>query len=247
MTSNPTENQGADRSTATHWSVVLRAGSEQTPVRLEALETLCRTYWYPLYCFARRLGSLPEDAKDLTQGFFAVFLQRHYVNRADPGRGRFRTFLLTSFRNFLTNEWKRARTLRRGGGWKAIPLDAQSAEERYRWDRVEPDPPDKAYDKTWAISTLQQAMKRVRNEYVNAGKADLFDQLKLRLWGDPAAESCADMAERLHLSEAALKMATTRLRQRFRDAIRREVEETVADPAELDGEIRYLISALQNG
>jgi RNA polymerase sigma factor (sigma-70 family) len=244
MTSEPGQNNDTGRLTATHWSVVLQAGSERTPLRLEALETLCRIYWYPLYCFARRMGSVPEDAQDLTQGFFTVFLQRDYVNRANPERGRFRTFLLTSFRNFLTNEWRRARTVRRGGGWKAVPFDAQSAEERYVWDRVEPEPPDRAYDKSWAIATLQQAMNRVRDEYFAAGKAELFESLKLRLWGDPAAGTCGDMAARLQLTEAALKMATTRLRRRFREAIRREVGQTVADSAELDGEVRYLISVL---
>lgn len=230
--------------TATHWTVVLNAGAEDTQLRLEALETLCRTYWYPLYCFARRLGSLPEDAQDLTQSFFAVFLEKQYVVRADPERGRFRTFLLTSFRNFLTNEWKRARTARRGGGWRAIPLDGQSAEERYVWDRVELETPDKAYDKTWAVAILQQAMKRVHDEYAAAGKADLFEALKPRLWGDSREASSVELAARLSLSEAALKMATMRLRRRFRDALRQEVRQTVADPDELDGEVRYLISVL---
>lgn len=230
--------------TATQWTVVLNAGAEDTQLRLEALETLCRTYWYPLYCFARRRGSLPEDAQDLTQSFFAVFLEKQYVVRADPERGRFRTFLLTSFRNFLTNEWKRARTARRGGGWRAIPLDGQSAEERYVWDRVELETPDKAYDKTWAVALLQQTMKRVHDEYAAAGKAGLFETLKPRLWGDAVEVSGAEMAARLHLSEAALKMATMRLRRRFRDALRQEVRQTVADPDELDGEVRYLISVL---
>jgi RNA polymerase sigma factor (sigma-70 family) len=233
--------------TATRWSVVLNAGSEDTRLRLDALETLCRTYWYPLYCFARRRGSSPEDAQDLTQAFFAVFLEKNYVVRADPERGRFRTFLLTSFRNFLCNEWKRARTARRGGGWKAVSFDAQAAEDRYVGDRVEPETPDKAFDKTWAISTLQQAMKRLRDEYAASGKAELFDNLKFRLWSEQEGASCAEIAARLHLTEAAVKMATTRLRRRFREALRQEVGETVADPAELDGEMRYLIAVLRDG
>jgi RNA polymerase sigma factor (sigma-70 family) len=230
--------------TATHWTVVHNAGAEDTQLRLEALETLCRTYWYPLYCFARRMGSSPEDAQDLTQSFFIVFLEKHYVVRADPERGRFRTFLLTSFRNFMINEWKRAQTIRRGRGWKAISFDAQSAEERYIWDRVDPESPDKTYDKAWAVSTLRQAMNRVRDEYAAAGKAELFEALKPRLWGDALDVSGAEMAARLCLSEAALKMATVRLRRRFRDALRQEVGKTVADPTALDDEVRYLISVL---
>jgi RNA polymerase sigma factor (sigma-70 family) len=231
--------------TATHWTVVLNAGAEDTQLRLEALETLCRTYWYPLYCFARRMGSLPEDAQDLTQSFFIVFLEKHYVVRADPARGRFRTFLLSSFRNFMINEWKRTQTIRRGGGWKAVSFDAQSAEERYIWERVELESPDRIYDKAWAVSTLQQAMNRVHDEYAAAGKAELFEALKPRLWGDALEVSGARIAARLHLSEAALKMASLRLRRRFRDALRQEVGQTVADPATLDDEVRYLISVLQ--
>lgn len=231
--------------TATQWTVVLNAGAEDTQLRLEALETLCRTYWYPLYCFARRMGSLPEDAQDLTQSFFTVFLEKRYVVRADPERGRFRTFLLSSFRNFMINEWKRAQTIRRGRGWKAVSFDAQSAEERYVWDRVEPETADKLYDKAWAVSTFQQAMNRVHDEYAAAGKAALFEALKPGLWGDSREASSAEMAARLRLSEAALKMATLRLRRRFRDALRQEVGQTVADPTALDDEVRYLISALQ--
>lgn len=231
---------------ATHWSVVLAAGLEDTSVRLQALETLCRTYWYPLYCFARKYGSLPEDAQDLTQSFFAVFLEKNYVARADPERGRFRTFLLTSFKNFLTNEWKRARTTRRGGGAQCVSYDAQSAERRYVLDRVEPETPDKVFDKSWAVSTLQQAMARLRGEYVAAGKAALFESLKLRLWNEPAAASGAELAAHLNLSEAAAKMAISRLRRRFRDAIRHEVEQTVADPGEVEEEMRYLLAVLRS-
>jgi RNA polymerase sigma factor (sigma-70 family) len=231
--------------TATQWTVVRNAGAEDTQLRLEALETLCRTYCYPLYCFARRMGSLHEDAQDLTQSFITVFLEKQYVVRADPERGRFRTFLLTSFRNFMINEWKRTQTVRRGGGWKAVSFDAQSAEERYVWDRVESGSPDKLYDKAWAISTLQQAMNRVHEEYAAAGKADLLEVLKPRLWGDALELSGARIAARLHLSEAALKMATMRLRRRFREALRQEVGKTVADPTALDDEVRYLISVLQ--
>lgn len=232
--------------TATRWSVVQKAGAVETSMRIEALESLCRSYWYPLYCFARRWGSRPHDAQDLTQGFFAVFLERNYLARADPGRGRFRTFLLTSFRNFLTNEWKRTQTARRGGGWRAIPFDAQSAEERYVWDRVEPEPPDRAFDRTWAIATLQQAMKRVNHDYAAAGKSELYEALKLRLWSGNDEVPCAEMAARLHLTKAAFKMAMTRLRHRFREALRHEVGQTVADPVELESELRYLISVLQD-
>jgi RNA polymerase sigma factor (sigma-70 family) len=243
----PAEPSGDDQSlTATHWSVVLNAQSEDTALRSEALETLCRVYWYPLYCYARRCGSTPEDAQDLTQAFFAFFLEKQHFARADPERGRFRTFLLTSFRNFLTNEWKRTQTARRGGGWKAIPFDTQSAEDRYLWDRVEPANPDKAFDRSWAIATLQQVVRRMHDEYEATGKAALFEALKLRLWDELESNSCAETAARLGLTKAALKMATRRFRLRFRDGLRDEVRHTVSNPAELDAEVRYLISVLQS-
>jgi len=231
---------------ATHWSVVLAASQEETSLRLAALEALCRTYWYPLYCFARKRGSFPEDAQDLTQSFFAVFLEKNYVARADPERGRFRTFLLTSFKNFLTNEWKRARTARRGGGAQCISFDAQTAERRYVLDRIEPETPDKAYDKTWAVSILELAMTRLRTEYAAAGKTELFEILKLRLWNESDTLSGAELGARFNLSEAAVKMALLRLRRRFREAIKQEIEQTVALAGEVDQEMRYLISVLRD-
>jgi RNA polymerase sigma-70 factor (ECF subfamily) len=214
-------------------------------LRLQALEVLCQRYWYPLYCFARKWGALPQDAQDLTQSFFAVFLEKNYVARADPGRGRFRTFLLTSFKNFLTNEWKRTQAARRGGGAQCVSFDTQSAERRYLLDRVEPETPDKVFDKTWAVSILQQAMTRLRGEYEATGKAALFESLKLRLWDDPEAVSSAELAARVDLSEAAAKMAISRLRRRFREAIRQEIEQTVADPGEVEEEMRYLLAVLR--
>jgi RNA polymerase sigma factor (sigma-70 family) len=229
----------------THWSVVLTARDSESPHAAEAMEKLCRTYWYPLYAYARRQGRQHEDAQDLTQAFFADFLEKKYVARADRDRGRFRNFFLTSFKNFLSNEWDRARTARRGGGQKLLSWDAQSAENRYAIEPVEAQAPDKAFEKSWAVATLEQALARLREEYSAAGKGAVYENLKLHLWEEKGAETYAGLGARLGMTEAAIKMAVMRLRQRCREALRTEVAHTVENPSEVNEELRYLLSVLR--
>lgn len=232
--------------TTTHWSVVLTAGDVESPHRSEALEKLCRTYWYPLYAYARQSGNNAEDAQDLTQSFFAHFLEKDRVTRADPARGRFRSFLLVLFKNFLTNEWHRARREKRGGGQQVFSLDAQAAEGRYALEPVAALTPDKAFEKAWAVSTLEQALARLRQEYAAAGKAALYEKLNPFLLGDKPEATCAELAHQLDMTEAAVRMAVSRLRQRCRAALQREVAHTVETQEAVDEELRHLMAALRN-
>ena len=153
----------------THWSVVLAAGEQQSPQAAEALEKLCRTYWYPLYVYVRRRGYSPQDAQDLTQQFFALFLEKEYFRRANPERGKFRTFLLHALQNFLANEWKRAQCLKRGGGAAFLSLDVAAAEQRYAIEPATAATPERAYEKRWAMTLLEQVLAGLQQEYARAG------------------------------------------------------------------------------
>ena len=230
----------------THWSVVLQAGDAFSPEVQEALEQLCRDYWYPLYVHARRLGWGTEDAQDLTQQFFARFLERKYLQLADPERGRFRSFLLTSLKHFLRDEWEKLRTQKRGGGQRAISWDGFDPEERYRHEPVENLTPDRVYEKRWAGILLDGVLKRLRAEYEQAGRVAEFDELKSCVWGDGHAGSYAEVAARMKVEEGAVKVAVHRLRKRFREQLRLEVLKTVSSPEEVDAELRYLRSVLSS-
>src|SRR5947199_3215250 len=163
----------------THWSVVLAAGAPDSPQAVEALEKLCRTYWYPLYVYVRRHGHSPEDAQDLTQEFFSHLLEKKNLAKADPDRGKFRTFLLGSFKNFLVNEWKRAGRLKRGGDLKFLSFDADEAEQRYAGEQIDESNPANAYERQWAVALIEQVLSMLRGEYAAAGKAQLFEALKV--------------------------------------------------------------------
>lgn len=228
----------------THWSVVLSAGQSSLPDAAEALEKLCRAYWYPLYVFARRQGNSPEDAQDLTQDFFSRLLEKNYIANANPERGKFRTFLLRSLKNFLVNEWKRAGRLKRGGGLAFLSIDENAAEHRYAMEGTEEPNPDAEYEKRWAVTLIEQVLTTLREEFNAADKAPLFDQLKGFIWGDKSTLSYAEIAVQSKLSEGAVKVAVHRLRQRFRELLRAEVANTVARPEDIDGELRHLISVL---
>lgn len=230
---------------ATHWSVVIAAGQLQSPKALEALETLCRDYWFPLYAYARKQGQAPRDAEDLTQAFFAEFLEKNFVSRADPNRGRFRTFLLVSFKHFILNEWNRGRALRRGGGKTIVSWDAQSAESCYEFQQVDLNSPDKIFDRNWALTALERALSRVHADYIAAGNAVVYDQLRSILWEDPKAETYADLGARLGMTEAAVKMAVMRLRRRCRESLRHEVAQTVAESGDVEEEWRHLLASLR--
>ncbi|HOX00826.1 MAG TPA: sigma-70 family RNA polymerase sigma factor [Candidatus Paceibacterota bacterium] len=228
----------------THWSVVLLAGKEDSPQSAEALERLCRAYWYPLYVYIRRRGHGVEDAQDLTQQFFAHLLQKGGLRSANPGRGRFRTFLLHAIEHFLINEWKRAHRLKRGGGAQCLSLDADDAEQRYLQEPVATLTPERAYEKRWAMTLLEQVLTALRQEYAEAGNRRVFEELTDLLWGKDTWISYAQIGERLGMNEGAVRGAMHRLRERYRERLRAEVAHSVADPREVDDELRYLVAAV---
>jgi RNA polymerase sigma-70 factor (ECF subfamily) len=222
--------------------VVLAAGQRSGTDAQAALEKLCRTYWFPLYAFARRQGNSPEDAQDLTQDFFRRLLEKNYLGKADPDRGKFRTFLLQSLKNFLVNEWKRAGRLKRGGGVEFLSIDTNAAEDLYAARAADEFNPDAEYEARWAVTLIEQVLGALRQEFIAADKAPLFDELKGFIWGEKSAASYAEISAQLNLSEATVKMAVHRLRQRFRELLRAEVAHTVARPEDIDAELRHLIS-----
>jgi len=228
----------------THWSVVIAAGQGSAPAAEAALERLCRTYWFPLYAFARRQGNSPEDAEDLTQEFFSRLLEKNYLAKADPHRGKFRTFLLGSLRNFLINDWKRASRLKRGGDLEFLSIDVNAAEDRYAAEASDGFNPDAEYETRWAVTLIEQVLTALHQEFNAADKVRLFEELKGFIWGDKSASSYAEIAGKLNLSEGTVKVAVHRLRQRFRELLRAEVAQTVARPEDIDGELRHLISVV---
>jgi len=227
----------------TRWTVVLAAGSRSAPNADVALEELCRTYWYPLYAYTRRHGHSREDAEDLTQSFFARFLQRNYLEKLQAEHGRFRAFLLASLKHFLANEWDRAGRQKRGGGVPPLSLDWQGADTRYRIDPADHLSPDKIYDRAWAVTLLERVITRLREENAADGKAALFERLKPFLMvgrGDiPYAQAAAGLA----MTEGAARVAVHRLRRRYRELLREEIRQTLSDPAQVEEEMRALFSA----
>jgi RNA polymerase sigma factor (sigma-70 family) len=228
----------------THWSVVLTAGQSNTTRAQVALEKLCQTYWYPLYAYVRRRGHSVEDAQDSTQEFFSRLLARNWVSDADRTRGRFRTFLLTALNRFLANEWDRARAKKRGGGVGSVPLDTALAESRYGADAAAALAPDQLYDRQWAMTLLERALGRLEAEQQRLGKAAEFAVLSPALTAERGDIPYAAMAAQLGQHETAVRMAVHRLRKRFREVFREEISQTVADPTEVEEEIRYLLAAL---
>lgn len=226
--------------TTTHWSVVLAAGGPDSAQATAALESLCRTYWYPLYAYVRRSGHSPEDAADLTQEFFARLIGRHYLTAVRPERGRFRWFLLAALKRFLINERERALAARRGGKHPHVPFDGERAAERYRLDAADRCSPDILFDRAWASSLIQSAYARLEEEYMLEGKRSLFGQLRVFLAGDKAALTQAEAGAGLGMSEGAVRVAVHRLRRRYRDCLREEVAHTVETPSELEEELRHL-------
>jgi RNA polymerase sigma factor (sigma-70 family) len=234
--------KGSGLFATTHWSVVLAAKQGDTPDARTALEKLCRTYWYPLYAFVRRRGYSPEDAQDLTQGFFASLLSVHALATVHPVKGRFRSFLLASLNHFLANEWDKATALKRGGGRTVISLDA--AETRYRAEPSENLSPDRIFERQWARTLLAQVATRLREDYEAAGKGSLFNALQIYLAGEKGLAPYRDTADQLGLTTDALKKAVERLRRRYGELLREEIAHTVSHPVEVDEEIRYLRSVL---
>lgn len=224
--------------------MVQQAGGTESPESTHALETLCRTYWYPLYAYVRRSGHTPHDAEDLTQAFFTRFLERQWVEEADRSRGRFRSFLLSSLKHFLANEWDKARAMKRGGHIKFVPLNADTAETRYQGEPTDTATPDKEFDRRWAMALLDTVLARLQRDYAEAGKTALFESLKGTLGGERSAVPYAQLGEQLHTSEGAVKVAVHRLRQRYRLILRAEIANTVATPDDVEEELRDLFAAL---
>jgi RNA polymerase sigma factor (sigma-70 family) len=228
----------------THWSVVLAAKEEDTPHAAEALEKLCRTYWYPLYAFVRRLGRSPEDAQDLTQGFFAHLLHKDFLRGVGPEKGRFRSFLLACLKHFLTDEREKARTVKRGGNCPEIPLNLDGAEERYQLEACVKADAESLYERRWAVDLLDRVLDRLRLEAVASGREVVFDQLQGCLLGERPTETYAQLGARLDLSEAAVKVSVHRLRQRYRELLHEEIAHTVTRPDDIEEELRYLFEVV---
>jgi RNA polymerase sigma-70 factor (ECF subfamily) len=227
--------------------VVLEAGQAESSEASQALEQLCQAYWYPLYAYVRRTGHHPHDAQDLVQAFFSRFLEKKYLQHADRKRGRFRTFLLSSLKNFLINDWIKANREKRGGSRQILSLDETTAETRLAAEPAIEQPPDTLYDRGWAAILLERAMIALREEFQNAGKQELFERLKGFIWGEQSGLSYAAKAEQLQMTEGAVKVAVHRVRQRYGDLLRKEIAQTVATPAEVDEELRYLVSIIRSG
>jgi len=228
----------------THWSVALSARKKDSPESDAALETLCRTYWYPLYAYVRRQGHSPPDAQDLTQEFFARLLQKDYLKAAAREKGRFRTFLIVALKRFLANEWDRARAQKRGGGQHPLSLDTELAEQRYRIEPVEGATAERVFERRWALTLLDRTMTRLREEFGSAGKGEEFDGLKLCLTAERGEISYAEIAKALGINEGAARVAVHRLRKRFREIFREEIAHTVSSAEEIEGEVRYLMGVL---
>ncbi len=223
---------------------MLAAGQTLSPQSDAALAKLCETYWYPLYVYARRQGNTPEYAEDLTQQFFSRLLEKNYLAKADRERGKFRTFLLGSMKNFLVNEWKRTQRLKRGGGHSFVSFDLDFAEGRYARDPVAEADPENSYDKQWAIALIEEVFTALRREYTALEKGALVDELKPFIWGEESSASYAEIGHKLNMVEGTVKVAVHRLRQRFRELLRTEVARTVSQPEEIDSELRHLIAIL---
>jgi len=244
MNDNPIS--GPRQFTTTHWSLVDAARPDevsQTRAR-EALEELCRAYWYPLYAFVRNRGHSAQDAQDLTQAFFCQIIETGGFASADRTKGRFRSYLLGAMKHFMANQWHRAQTQKRGGRVAFVEWDALDPEARYAGASQHSDNPELLFDREWALETIAGALKTLRNEMVEAGKQDLFDTLKGSLTGEGEL-SRQDMAARLDMTESAVKVAVHRLRQRYRDLLRTAIKDTVSNEADLDDEMRYLVAVLR--
>lgn len=233
---------GSSQFPTTRWTLVVAAGEPYRNEARSALTTLCENYWYPLYAYLRRRGFPADQAQDLTQEFFIRVLEGRYLNRADPERGRFRCFLLTSLKFFVADEEDRQRARKRGGG-AVLPIEFLSGEERYQREPAHDETPERIFERRWGLSVLDRVVEKLRNEFVHHGRPEHFDRLKVFLLGQSDA-SYAALAREMNTSEGALKVAIHRLRKRYRELFRQEIADTVADPADVESELRFLAAAL---
>lgn len=229
----------------TEWSLVLAAGGEAgTTAAGPALARLCDVYWHPVFAFVRRRGHPPEDARDLTQGFFARLIEKGDLGDADRSRGRFRTFLLTACQHYLANEHDRATAAKRGSGVRPRPIDVATAERRYERAFAHDETPERVYDRQWCLTLLDGVFEKLRAEYARDGKQQLFDRLKDFVTADEDAGTHADAARDLATTAGAVKVAVHRLRRRFRDELLRRVADTLGPDQEVEDEIRYLLGTV---
>jgi RNA polymerase sigma-70 factor (ECF subfamily) len=228
----------------THWSVVLEAQGE-SPAAQEALEKLCRTYWRPIYGFVRRQGTGTEDAEDLTQGFFALLLERKDLNTVRKEKGRLRSYLLTSVKHFLADKSRHEMAVKRGKGQRLIPLDEIRERERVDVERSDRLTADQIYERRWALTVLEQVLTRLRDEYRSAGNVRFFDQMKKMLMDEPDRPSQAEIAGEFDMTENAVKQAFYRFRQRYQALLREEISHTVAMPGDIEDELRHLIAVVR--
>jgi RNA polymerase sigma-70 factor (ECF subfamily) len=234
------------RFVTTHWSVVMKAKDKSSPDCQQALEMLCRTYWYPLYGFVRGSGYSTHDAQDLTQGFFMRLLAKDYLRVVEPEKGRFRTFLKMALKRFLVHEWDKVRAEKRGGGLIGLSFDTTLAEQFFQNERAGTHDPDQIYDRRWALTLLGEATARLEREYADAGKESELRQLRPYLTAERGSIPYESAASALQTSEGAARVALHRLRRRFRDVFREVVAETVSEIEDLDQEVRYVLEVLSH-
>jgi RNA polymerase sigma-70 factor (ECF subfamily) len=235
----------AGRFATTHWSIVVSAGGRRDePQAREALATLCQAYWYPLYAYLRRQGTPAGDAQDLVQAFFCELLEKDRLAAADQQRGRFRSFLLISLKHFQANQWRRAAAQKRGGGAAALSLDLEAGERRFALEPAHEQTAERIFQRQWAMTVLEQALGALRAEFAAAGKAELFERLKEHVGGDQNRVPYRELAAGLNMTEGALKVAVHRFRGRWREALRDQIAQTVAGPAEVEQELRELFDAV---
>ncbi len=228
----------------TQWSVVLAAGDTGSTGSKEALEALCETYWYPLYAYVRRRGQSEENARDLTQGFFAKLLEKNWVAAADRERGKFRTFMLTALKHYMADEWDRQRAQKRGGGDLPISLDFDTAEDGYKLELPDDRTPEDVFEESWARTLMDRARQQLRRQMLVPGKEQRFELIEGVITGERQESSYREIAGILEMSEAAVKVAVYRMRQRFGEVLRAEVSETVSDAADVDVEVKHILGLL---
>lgn len=235
------------RIVTTRWTVVLAAGRSDSSESRAALETLCEAYWYPVYAFVRRAGHSSDEARDLTQEFFSRVIEKRYLRAARPERGRFRSFLLASVRHFLSNErdWRNA--IKRGGGKPVLPLEFDDGERRYKIEPVDDSTPERIYERRWATTVLEVAMRRLEDAQARAGRQASFSRMKGLVFGEAGPGAYEDLAAEVGMTVGALRVAIHRLRRQFGATLRQVIAETVERDDAVDEELRYLLGVISGG
>jgi RNA polymerase sigma factor (sigma-70 family) len=228
------------RFATTRWSVVLTAQDKQSSQCHQAMDGLCRTYWYPLYAFVRRQGCTADEAADFTQGFFARCLEKDWLDTVDQNKGRFRSFLLAAMKHYMSNERARQRAKKRGGGKRIFSLDIETAETRYKIEPETTTTPEQLFERQWALALLDTVLKDLQDQYQDEGKLEMFDSLKPCLTGQTSSLPYGELAQKLQCTEGAVRVIVHRLKKRYRDLLRQHIAHTVATPEDVDAEMQHL-------